>query len=275
MANKILPSLIFLLAASLAAVCQPLVHVVQKGETLYGIAKRYDVRVEDLVSLNGIKDPARVLPGTSLTIPGKTAVSREHTVQKGDTLYSIARRYGVAVQDIVALNALGGTTIVPGQKLKLPGQATADSGAPTAPVAVPPAAVPRASGPTDAAKPVAPVLAEAGKWPASGELSFLQGKLKGVAISVKPGASMSAIRSGTVVSAGPFRSFGQVAFVQSNDGLVYVYGGASALKVRVGDAIRKGAVVGTAEPDADGSAFVYFFVFKGADSLDPVSVPRD
>ncbi|HOX92389.1 MAG TPA: peptidoglycan DD-metalloendopeptidase family protein [Spirochaetales bacterium] len=115
----------------------------------------------------------------------------------------------------------------------------------------------------------------AGMWPVSGELSRIQGKLAGAAIATKPGVSISAVRAGTVISAGPFRSFGNMAFVQASDGLVYVYGGAATLRVRVGDVVRKGSVLGLAEADGDGKASVYFFVFRGGDSMDPEKAPRD
>ncbi len=269
MGKKTLSATVLLLAAALLAWGGPLTHVVQKGETLYGIARKYGVTVDAIVALNGIKDPSRVLPGTSLEIPGTAApegATVQYVVQKGDTLYSIAQRFGTTVQDLVALNSLGGTTIKPGQTLKVPapktGAAPVTASPPPATAAKPPAA------------PATPAKADGGSWPASGELSFLQGKLKGVAIRVDPGSSFKAVRSGTVVSAGPFRSFGRMVFIQSSDGLVYVYGGASTITVRVGDVVRTGAILGAAEADADGGAQVYFFVFKGGDSLDPGTVPR-
>lgn len=294
MAKKTLSTAVIILATALLAWGDPISHVVQKGETLYGIAKKYGVTVDGIVALNGIKDPSKVLPGTTLTIPsasGSAAPAGTSTsapaatvpaapqrtlvpyvVQKGDTLYGISRKFGITVEELVALNALGSTTIKPGQTLKVPGTAAA------ATALKPPAVTPPATGSGTAAavaKPVPSIKAESGTWPAAGGLSFLQGKLKGVAIDVKPGSAFNAIRAGTVVSAGPFRSFGNVVFVQSTDGLVYVYGGASALTVRVGDSIRKGAALGSAAADADGRAQVYFFAFKGAESLDPASVPRD
>jgi septal ring factor EnvC (AmiA/AmiB activator) len=82
-----------------------------------------------------------------------------------------------------------------------------------------------------------------------------------------------AIRSGTVISAGPFRGFGLVAFVQSSDGLVYVYGGAASLSVKTGESVRKGSTIG--KVGTDGETAAYFFTFKGADTIDPGTAPRD
>jgi len=308
MSTRILSAAVLLvmaLASALPAAADPVTHIVAKGETLYGIAKRYGVAVDVLMATNGIEDPSRVLPGTKLVIPG---AGLTYQVKKGDTLYGIARAYGVSVDDILKLNGLSSTVLKPGQVLRLPagavaptGVATASPGAPTpapaappatpggkpaaavvttppvaataagtpvvgTPVATIPATVPAAPAPKPEAKAVA--------WPVPGTITLLQGKLKGAAIAAAPGAAMTCLRAGTVVSAGPFRGFGLVAYVQSPDGLVYVYGGASRLDVRVGDPIRKGSVIGVL-PTGSAPATGYFFVFKGADTVDPADAPRD
>lgn len=274
------------------AVAQQRTHTVQQGETVYSIARRYGVSVEAIAAANGIKDPAKVQAGTALTIPGAApkpaapaAVALSpapaaapspaaivHLVQKGETLFALSRRYGVSVDAIAQANKLSGSAIREGQRLTIPGVA-APALSPTTPTRTP--QIPPPASPVPAAAKSASAIAAVGTWPSAGELSFLQGKLRGAAIAVRPGDSISAIRGGTVVSTGPFRSFANVAFIQSSDGLMYVYGGAGELLVRPGDAVRKGSLVGRAAPDGDGKAAVYFFAFRGAESLDPTAVPRD
>ena len=64
------------------------IYVVKVGDTLYSIAKRYNVSVNDLINSNGIENNIIVV-GQKLTIPSK---SNTYTVKPGDTLYSIAQR---------------------------------------------------------------------------------------------------------------------------------------------------------------------------------------
>lgn len=269
-------SFCIMMAAS-AAAADPAVasgarsHTVQKGETLYAIARRYDVSVEALMSLNGIADAGKLFVGMKLTIPGgpgAVASLLEYVVKKGDTLYGIAKAHGVAVADIVKASGMTTTTIKIGQTLRIPATSTAASVAsPSSPV---PASVAPASGTAAGAKPAA---ATGQSWPVAGAVSYLQGKLKGVSISAESASAITAVRSGTVISAGPFRGFGLVAYVQAGDGMIYVYGGAAALSVKLGDSVRKGSLIGKLSSDGDASA--YFFVFDGADTIDPASAPRD
>ncbi|PKL23590.1 MAG: hypothetical protein CVV47_13855 [Spirochaetae bacterium HGW-Spirochaetae-3] len=273
---------VLLLAASLclagataAAAADPLVHTVQKGETLYAIARKYDITVDSLMKANGIADAGRLFVGMKLTIPGAQAdpppatISQpagekrtiEYVVKKGDTLYGIAKAHGATVDAIVSASGMKSTTIKVGQRLRVPVAVDKAIPTPAAPIAAPEAAA--TSSPVAASK----------TWPAAGSVSYLQGKLKGVSIAAEPSSTLLAIRAGTVISAGPFRGFGLVAFVQSTDGLVYVYGGAGALSVRVGDGVRKGSAIGKVSSERDAAA--YFFVFKGADTIDPNSAPRD
>jgi LysM repeat protein len=128
---------VFVFAAPLATFAQGNVHVVQAGETLIGVAARYGVSTSALAAANGIKANGWVYTGQRLVIPGgssQIAVVRRsyHVVARGETLGSIAQRYGTNVQALVSANGLTSNTIYVGQRLNLPGNQASP-----APAAVP------------------------------------------------------------------------------------------------------------------------------------------
>ena len=75
-----------------------LIHVVIKGENLYGIAARYGVPVSELLGANNLFSAGPVRPGTRLVVPappGQTGTV--HTVRRGEVLGLIAAQYGVKI----------------------------------------------------------------------------------------------------------------------------------------------------------------------------------
>jgi len=97
-------------------------HTVAAGETLATLARLYRTTPEDILSANeAITDPLSIPVGITLTIPVGTAPQQVHIVRAGETLYSIARRYGVEIDTLVALNAISSPNHVEaGQVLILP-----------------------------------------------------------------------------------------------------------------------------------------------------------
>lgn len=98
------------------------VHVVQWGETLTWIAARYGVTVWDIMQANGLTDANRIYVGQRLVIPlpGTPPPGSWYTVQRGDTLSSIAWRFGTTVAAIMQANHLYNDIIYVGQQLYIP-----------------------------------------------------------------------------------------------------------------------------------------------------------
>ncbi|MFW6175392.1 MAG: LysM peptidoglycan-binding domain-containing protein, partial [Acidobacteriota bacterium] len=91
-------------------------HVVARGETLGHIARRYQVSLAELQGANGGADPRRLQIGQRLVVPvgsgagtaavGNGAASRpaRHIVSAGESLWTIARHYGISVQELARMN---------------------------------------------------------------------------------------------------------------------------------------------------------------------------
>lgn len=106
----------------------PVTHVVQPGESLSSIAMRYGVGLVDLARANGLTTRSWVYTGQVLQVPAAGAASAAgttggvHVVQRGETLASIAWRYGVTVDQLVQANGLPSSHwIYVGQRLVVPG----------------------------------------------------------------------------------------------------------------------------------------------------------
>ncbi len=100
----------------------PVIHTVQRGETLSQIARQYGVTVAQLMRVNHLRNANRIYTGQRLVIrPGTSAPgSNIYVVRRGDTLLKIAAKKGVSVAAIQQANGLRGSIIFVGQRLKIP-----------------------------------------------------------------------------------------------------------------------------------------------------------
>lgn len=119
-------------------------HVVRRGETLSQIAARYRTSIASIARLNGLKNTRFIYPGQRLKIPGRYAPSElvsgnqvnnnqnrgnspapaifaettRYVVSPGDTLFSIAKKFGLPLEEFLKINNLTPETVIyPGQEL--------------------------------------------------------------------------------------------------------------------------------------------------------------
>lgn len=105
----------------------PIVHIVQRGDTLYSLARRFGTTVQAIAQWNHIVNPSRIYVGQRLVIYTYTTVPPvppgcgSHIVRRGETLYSLARRYGTTVWALAMINNLANPNVIyAGQRLILP-----------------------------------------------------------------------------------------------------------------------------------------------------------
>ena len=95
-----------------------IIHVVSSGETLWSLARRYNVSINSIQQTNQLPNPSKLLIGQSLVIPTPALI---HMVKKGETLWSIAKKYGITVNAIISANQLSNSSpLYIGTRLYIP-----------------------------------------------------------------------------------------------------------------------------------------------------------
>jgi len=96
-------------------------YTVKSGDSLWSISRKFGITVDELKSANNLSSNLLSV-GQNLIIPGKEAQATgdEYVVKKGDTLYSIARKYNTSVDNLKSINNITTDSLAIGQIIKLP-----------------------------------------------------------------------------------------------------------------------------------------------------------
>lgn len=150
---------------------------VQRGDTLYGLSKRHNVSLNELMRVNNLTAPA-LKPGQKLSLPSGKAVARprpapapvvaavpapadwtgSYTIKPGDSLYNLARQNKVKLDDLQRYNGISNARLVkPGTVLKIPGVAGAVMAEAPATPSPAPALTPPAQPPVTSNTPSLPI----------------------------------------------------------------------------------------------------------------------
>lgn len=211
-------------------------HTVVRGETLNVIAEKYGTSVEYLLRVNNIRNPNFIRAGqvlTLLTDVRENAVAKvAHTLQRGETVWDLSRRYGISMDAIlVANNITDPNRLALGQKLVIPGVTVSPLPAqPSREVVVASRSVPRS----------ADFI-----WPSTGYISSGYGPRWGrfhyaIDIADVTGTPIVAIASGIVTEVGWRHSYGYMVRIDHRNGWESVYGHASRLHVKSGNTVMAG-----------------------------------
>ncbi|UYO00078.1 MAG: M23 family metallopeptidase [Devosia sp.] len=248
-------------AAAPAANTNGYTHTIAGGESLYTIARRYDVTTQAIVQANGLSSPDKIVVGQQIIIPGRSDLIRtpsSPTVQMASTAPAAGN-------------------------LTLPNTRPAEAGAPVAQVATTPAPAPVQAAPAQAAPvqvataPAAePVMSGNDKfgWPVSGRVitDFAASRGTGINIDVPEGSAVKAAENGTVIYVGSgVEGYGNLVLIRHPNGYVSAYAHLKDMGVAKGTNVNRGDSIGTV--GATGSVSrpqLHFELRKGATPVDPV-----
>jgi lipoprotein NlpD len=222
--------------------------------------------------------------GAEGELPAKDTAGVVHVVRRGQTLYRIARAYGVDPAELMAANGISDPrTLAVGQELVVPGATEAldvddpalprkptPGEAPPAPEARPAPAAAEARPPAPEARP--PPLA----WPLRGVLYGRFGirggtRHDGIDIAAPEGSPVLAAADGVVIYVGEQSGYGTVVILRHDRGLVTVYAHNSAVLVREGDRVARGQPVAkVGQTGRTTGPHLHFEVREGTRPRDPL-----
>ncbi|HWU19671.1 MAG TPA: M23 family metallopeptidase [Devosia sp.] len=233
-------------------------HTIASGESLYTIARRYDVTTQALVQANGLSSPDKIVVGQKVIIPGRAdllATKAPAPVQVASTSPTATP---APTLPAAAPNTLTAATPAPAPT---PAQAAPAQPAP-AQVANVPAAEPAMSGNTKF------------RWPVSGRVltDFASSRGTGINIEASEGSAIKAAENGTVIYVGSgVEGYGNLILIRHPNGYVSAYAHLKSMSVAKGAVVSRGDTIGAA--GMTGSVTqpqLHFELRKGATPVDPM-----
>ena len=262
--NSSVPSLAAVTPASSGATTNTFTHTIASGESLYTIARRYEVTTQALVQANGLSSPDKIVVGQKVIIPGRADL----LATKAPTAIQVASASPMAapapLQQTLpqaAPNALQAAKPVLGTTPA------------SAPLAAPVQAAPAQVASVPAAEP-AMSGNDKFRWPASGRVlvDFASSKGTGINIEVPEGSTVKAAENGTVIYVGSgVEGYGNLVLIRHPNGYVSAYAHLQSMSVAKGAVVTRGDSIGAA--GMTGSVTkpqLHFELRKGATPVDPV-----
>lgn len=209
----------------------------------------------------------------TLTQPAASEPAR-HRVQRGETAFTIARKYNVTPAALAEWNGLGADMSVrEGQYLMIPpssGAATPSAAAAPTPA---PVAPPEPAPSTEAAAPAAapaPAAKSQLLMPVQGSIirPYVKKKNDGIDISAPAGTAVKAADAGTVAAITKDTEQVPIVVIRHASGLLTVYANLDSISVKKGETVKRGQAIAKLRGGSDN--YLHFEVRKGFDSVDPV-----
>jgi murein DD-endopeptidase MepM/ murein hydrolase activator NlpD len=304
---------------------------VARGDTLMSLSRRYGVPAPAIEKANGLTPHAPLKPGQRLVIPKYSASTPStaaapqpaadpvttgstrghagqfvHTINPGETLMALSRKYNKSLGEIARANnlpinhrvAIGERIVIPGLRANSTQVAAAAPRPAVAPQPAQPAYQPQrvvsaeppaqarvvtpAAGNPEPAKAAAdadePTGATGFRWPVRGRVIAGFGpkptgqQNDGINLAVPEGTPVKAADDGTVAYAGnELKGYGNLVLIRHSNGYVTAYAHASELLVKRGDTVKRGQVIAKSGQTGNvSSPQLHFEVRKGATPVDPM-----
>lgn len=266
-------------------------HVVQDGDTLWSISKRYKIVMRDIAFANKLQAPFMLDAGQRLQLPPPP----EYRVRAGDSLYEISRLFNTSTSELARLNNIEAPYVVrSGQVLRLPSVRPKPTQIQTTrAIDKVPANVSNEQGSivqAQVAKPKgvksrpvkvtkAPPKRSSSKFlkPVSGKVISGYGPKKGglhndgINIAAPRGTSVQAAENGVVVYVGnELRGFGNLILVRHEGRYMSAYAHLDNFKITRGATVKRGQVIGTVGSTGSvSSPQLHFEIRKGTRAVNP------
>jgi murein DD-endopeptidase MepM/ murein hydrolase activator NlpD len=234
-------------------------YVVQKGDSLYSISKRYNVSLDSIISVNELDAAYFIQIGKVLRIPNMSGVL--YTVRRGDSLSSITARYRVDMNRLVDINDLESSVIYVGQRLFIPGGKLSD---------------------WERSKALGTLFV----YPVRGRLTSKVGFRidpftrkrayhAGIDVANRIGTSVTAAQAGKVTYVGYKGNYGKTIIIAHQQGYTTLYGHLDKILVKRGQVIRQGERIGTVGNTGRSTGpHLHFEIHHYGKILDPLKILR-
>jgi murein DD-endopeptidase MepM/ murein hydrolase activator NlpD len=234
------------------------VHVIESGESLYTIARRYDVTAQAIIQANGFSSPDKIYVGQKIVIPGRK-----------DLLAAKGPAKPVTGDDTTAAPDVQVASVQPNKGTPIENPSLIETDTPVTTASVAPENKPLQQ---PAVEPVA--SGDKFRWPVSGRVitDFANSKGTGINIEAPEGAAIRAAENGQVIYVGNgVEGYGNLILVRHPNGYVSAYAHLKDMKVSKGDVVNRGDQLGTAGMTGSVSRpQLHFELRKGATPVDPI-----
>ena len=198
-------------------------HLVQKGDTLWGLSRKYKVPLKKIIQANSIQPTNPLQIGEKLLIPSAPVEGVWYRVKAGDTLSGIARRHNVDWQDLQRINGISSPrTLQIGTRIRIQRNDSFSFGNPLRLPLV--------------------VTSKYGYRPHPVTRRYQ--RHEGIDFRASTGTRVYASRAGRVTFAARKGGYGKFVVIEHGDDFTTGYGHLSRIRVRVGQTVEKGKVIG-------------------------------